>query len=128
VQRGSRLPADVEVLVRPASAGILREQLPPILLFTLLTAIAGYLGIVTSGTESGVWLGVGLLCVVGVVVQLLVVRSLVALGPALAADADHVWVRTGGFLRPRSVRLDWAEITGIGLRTWRGRRRATARC
>jgi hypothetical protein len=127
VQQGSRLPAGVEVLVRPVSASVLREQLPPILLFTLLTAIAAYLGVMTSGTESGVWLGVGLLCAVGVVVQLLVARSLVGLGPALAADADHVWVRAGGFLRPRSVRLDWAEITGIGLRTWRGRRRATAR-
>jgi hypothetical protein len=115
------------VVVRPAPAGVLREQLPPILLFTLLTAIAAYLGFMTSGTESGLWLGFGLLFAFLDVVQLLVLRSAIGLGPALAADADHVWVRAGGFLRPRSVRLDWAEITEICLRTWRGRRGATAR-
>lgn len=127
MERSSRIPADVKVVVRPAPAGVLREQLPLIAFFTLATAIAAYLAIVTFGTESALWLGIGLLCAFGVVMQLLVLRSIVALGPALAADADHVWVRARGFLHSRSVRLDWAEITGIKLHTWQGRRRATAR-
>jgi hypothetical protein len=127
VEEASRIPADVKVVVRPHRSALLREQLPSVVVFTLLTAIAAYLSVVQSGTPSGLWLGVGLLSGFVTVVQLLVLRSGAALGPALAAEADHVWVRAGGFLRARSVRLDWAEITGIGLRTWRGRRRATAR-
>lgn len=127
MERGARIPADVKVVVRPASAGVLREQLPSIVLFVLGIGTAAYLGVQTSGAESGLWLGIGLLCMFGVVMQLLFLRSVIALGPALAADADHVWVRARGFLHSRSVRLDWAEVTSIGLRTWRGRRQATAR-
>jgi hypothetical protein len=103
-----------------------REQLPSIAVFTL-TAVAAGFGVAETGTAFGVWMVIGLLCVLGVVVELLIVRSEIALGPALAADADHVWVRVGGFLRPESVRLEWAEITGVGLRTWHGRRHASAR-
>lgn len=127
MEHTSRIPADGKVVVRPRRSALLREQLPSIVVFTLLTAVAVYLSAVQSGTLSGLWLGVGLLSGFAAVVQLLIMRSGTALGPALAADADHVWVRAGGFLRARSVRLDWAEITRIGLRTWRGRRRATAR-
>jgi hypothetical protein len=122
----SRIPADVKVVVHPAKAGAVREQLPSLVVFAL-TAVAAGFGATTGGTGSVVWLVIGLLCVLGVVVELLILRSDVALGPALAADADHVWVRVGGFLRPESVRLEWPEITGIGVRSWRGRRKATAR-
>jgi hypothetical protein len=126
VERGSRVPADVKVVVHPGRPGAVREQLPSIAVFAL-TAVAAGFGVSATGTAFGVWLVIGLLCVLGVVVELLILRSDIALGPALAADADHVWVRVGGFLRPASVRLDWPEITGIGLHTWRGRRKATAR-
>jgi hypothetical protein len=126
VERTSRIPADVKVVVQPRRTGVLREQLPSIVVFTL-TAVAAGFGVVATGTAFGVWMVIGLLCVAAVVVELLIVRSDAALGPALAADTDHVWVRIGGFLTPRSVRLEWPEITGIGLRSWQGRRRATAR-
>ncbi|MGH3763516.1 hypothetical protein, partial [Actinophytocola sp.] len=100
--------------------------LPSIVVFTL-TAVAAGFGVAATGTALGVWAVVGLLCVLAVVLELLVVRSAIALGPALAADADHVWVRVGGFLRPESLRLEWPEIAGFGLRTWQGRRRTSAR-
>jgi hypothetical protein len=111
-------------VVRANRAEVLVRQLPSVAVFALTAVGAGF-GLAESG--SMVWLVMGVLCVAGVVAQLAGVRSEIALGPAFAADADHVWVRTGGFLRPRSVRLDWPEVTGIGLRTWAGRRRATAR-
>jgi hypothetical protein len=124
VQRASRIPADTKITVRADRAGVLLRQLPSTAVFAL-TAAGGGFGFAESG--SVVWLVIGVLCVVGVVAEIAAVRSEISLGPAFAADADHVWVRTGGFLRPRSVRLDWPEVTGIGLRTWEGRRGATAR-
>lgn len=126
MERASRIPADVKVVVHPRKTGVLREQLPSIAVFTL-TAVAAGFGVAATGTAFGVWLVIGLLCAAAVVLELLIVRSDAALGPALAADADHVWVRVGGFLAARSVRLEWPEITAIGLRSWQGRRRATAR-
>lgn len=110
--------------MRPSRGSAVREQLPSIVVFALTTVAAGF-GVAAAGI--GVWLVIGLLCALGVVLELLILRSEIALGPALAADAEHVWVRVGGFLRPVSVRLDWAEVTEVGLRTWRGRRNATAR-
>ncbi|HEV7650711.1 MAG TPA: hypothetical protein VGP26_21410 [Actinophytocola sp.] len=126
MERTSRIPADVKVVVLPRKTGVLREQLPSIAVFTL-TAVAAGFGVAATGTALGVWMVIGLLSVAAVVLELLIVRSDAALGPALAADTEHVWVRVGGFLVPRSVRLEWPEITGIGLRSWQGRRRATAR-
>jgi hypothetical protein len=38
-----------------------------------------------------------------------------------------VWVRAGGFLSPRSVQLEWTEVTTVTLHLWHGRRNATAR-
>lgn len=122
----SRIPADVKVVVHPRKSGVLREQLPSIVVFTL-TAVAAGFGVAVTGTAFGLWLVVGVLCVAAVVLEVLIVRSDALLGPALAADADHVWVRIGGLLAPRSVRLEWPEITTIGLRAWQGRRRSTAR-
>ncbi len=126
MERASRIPADVKVVLQPSRPGAVREQLPSIAVFTL-TAVAAGFGVAATGTAFGVWLVIGLLCVAGVVVELLILRSDIALGPALAADTDHVWVRVGGFLRPESVRLEWSEVTRIALHTWRGRRRASAR-
>jgi hypothetical protein len=126
VERAARIPGDVKVAVQPRKTGVLREQLTSIAVFTL-TAVAAGFGVAATGVAFGVWLVIGLVCVAAVVLELLIVRSDAALGPALAADADHVWVRIGGFLAPRSVRLEWPEITGIGVRSWQGRRRATAR-
>jgi hypothetical protein len=122
----SRIPDDVKVVVHPGTPAAVREQLPSVVVFAL-TAVAAGFGATTGGTGAIVWLVIGLLCVLGVVVELLILRSAIALGPALAADADHLWVRVGGFLRPESVRLEWAELTGIGVRSWQGRRKATAR-
>jgi len=87
--------------------------------------VAAGFGMAATGTLFGGWAVVGLVCVLGVALELLVVRS--GLEPVLAADADHVWVRIGGFPRPESVRLDWSEVTEVGLRSWQGRRRASAR-
>jgi len=126
VQRASRIPDDVALVLRPNPRTALRERAPSIAVFVLTVAVAA-LGVVATGTVFGVWLVVGLLCVAGLLVELLILRSDVGLGPSFAADAEHVWVRVGGFQRPTSVRLGWDEITGIALRTWRGRRGATAR-
>lgn len=91
----------------------------------VLTAVIAALGVATTG--SVVWLVIGVLCVAGVGLELLLVRAQAGSGPLLAADAEHVWVRAGGFLSPRSVQLDWAEITTVTLHLWHGRRNATAR-
>jgi hypothetical protein len=124
VERAARIPADVKVVVHPSRPAAVREQLPSIAVFTL-TALAAGFGVAATG--SAVWWVVGLLGVLAVVVEVLILRSDIALGPALGADADHVWVRVGGFLRVDSVRLDWSEITRVAVHTWKGRRRATAR-
>ncbi|WP_422653099.1 hypothetical protein [Actinophytocola sp.] len=126
MQRATRIPDDVKLVVRPSRGAAVREQWPTIAVFAL-TAVAAGFGVAATGTVLGVWAAVGLLCALGVVLELLILRSEIALGPALAADVDHVWVRVGGFLRPASVRLEWAEITTVALRTWHGRRSATAR-
>jgi hypothetical protein len=125
VERASRIPADTKVVVLADRVDVLVRQLPSTAVFAL-TAIGAGFGFFAAG--SMVWLGIGVLCVAGVVGELLAIRSEIGFGPAFAADADHVWVRVGGFLRPLAVRLDWSEITGIGLRTWEGgRRNASAR-
>jgi hypothetical protein len=74
-----------------------------------------------------VWVVIGILCLGGVGLELLLVRAQAGFGPLLAADSEHVWLRTGGFLSPRSVRLDWPEISAVTLHLWHGRRGATAR-
>lgn len=124
MQGAGLIPGDLKLVVSPSRAGVVRERWPTVAVFVLATTAAGF-GFGASGSVA--WLVVGLACVLGVVVEALVVRSSLALGPALAADADHLWVRVGGFLRPASVRLDWPEVTGLRLRTWQGRRRNSAR-
>ena len=126
MQRTREIPDDVKLVVKPVRRSAVLGQLPTIVMFAATTVIAGF-GVVATGTPVGVWGVVGALCLLGLVLEVLGVRSEVALGPTLAADTEHVWVRIGGFLTPASVRLDWAEINGIALRTWHGRRNATAR-
>lgn len=126
MQRTSRIPDDVTLVVRPERRAAVRGQLLTLSMFTVTTIIAAF-GVVATGTPIGVWGVVGALCLLGLVLEVLGLRSEIAFGPALAADDEHVWVRTGGFLRPLSVRLDWPEINGIALHTWHGRRNATAR-
>ncbi|MCT2583218.1 hypothetical protein [Actinophytocola gossypii] len=126
MQRTRKIPDDAELVVNPVRRSAVLGQLPTIVMFAVTVVIAGF-GVVATGTPLGVWGVVGALCLLGLVLEVLGVRSEVALGPALAADDKHVWVRIGGFLTPSSVRLDWAEVNGIALRTWQGRRRATAR-
>jgi hypothetical protein len=114
------------MVVRPERRSATRGQLPTLVMFGVTTAIAVF-GVVATGTVFGVWGVIGLLCLLGCVLELLGLRSEVAFGPALAADDEHVWVRTGGLFTPASVRLDWSEIKGIALHTWHGRRKSTAR-
>ena len=112
------------MVVAPSRSGLVREHLPSLAVFALAVVAAGF-GMAATGTLFGGWAVVGLVCVLGVALELLVVRS--ELEPVLAADADHVWVRIRGFPRPESVRLGWSEITEVGLCSWQGRRRASAR-
>jgi hypothetical protein len=126
VQRTSRVPDDATLVVRPNRRAAVRGQLLTLSMFAVTVVVAAF-GVAATGTPVGVWGVVGLLCLAGWVLEVLGLRSEVALGPSLAADGEHVWVRTGGFLRPTSVRLDWSEVKGIALRTWRGRRASTAR-
>ncbi|WP_133904968.1 hypothetical protein [Actinophytocola oryzae] len=124
MQRTVRLPVDTK-LVLPVRAGhVVREHAPTVGVFLITTVLAG-IGVGITG--SVVWVVVGLLCLAGVVLEVLLVRAQAGFGPLLAADSDHVWVRAGGFLSPQAVRLDWAEVTVVTLHLWHGRRKATAR-
>ncbi|MFI7674053.1 hypothetical protein [Actinophytocola sp. NPDC049390] len=124
MQGAARIPDDTKLVVPAESRHALREHGTTIATFVATTVVAG-LGVATTG--SVVWLVLGSLCLGGVVLELMLVRAQAAFGPLLAADDDHVWVRAGGFTSPRSVRLDWPEITGVTLHLWHGRRGTTAR-
>ncbi|MGH3877173.1 MAG: hypothetical protein ACRDSK_09075 [Actinophytocola sp.] len=124
MERAARIPREVKVVVAPSRSGVVREHLPSLAVLALAVVAAGF-GVAATETVFGGWAVIGLACVLGVSLELLVVRS--ELEPVLAADADHVWVRIGGFPRSESVRLDWSEITEVGLRSWQGRRRTSAR-
>lgn len=124
MQRAARVPDDVQLVVPAESRHALRAHGTTIAIFAGTTVVAG-LGVATTG--SVVWLVIGSLCLTGVVLELLLVRAEVSFGPLLAADGEHVWVRAGGFTSPRSVRLDWPEVTVVTLHLWHGRRGATAR-
>ncbi|MFL6126806.1 hypothetical protein [Actinophytocola sp.] len=124
MRRTARVPDDTKVVLPVRTGQTVREHATTIAIFALTTVLAG-LGVATTG--SAVWVVIGSLCLAGVVLELLLVRAQAGFGPQLAADSDHVWVRAGGFLSPRSVRLDWPEVTTVTLHLWRGRRNATAR-
>jgi hypothetical protein len=124
VQRTARLPDDTKLVLPVGTGQAVREHALTVAIFALTAVLAG-VGVVTTG--SVVWLVVGSLCVAGVALEVLLVRAQAGFGPLLAADSDHVWVRAGGFLSPRSVRLDWVEVTTVTLHQWRGRRKDTAR-
>lgn len=126
VHRSSRLPEDATVVVRPSRRAAMRERVPTIAVFALTTLLALF-GIVATGTALGAWTIVALLGALGVVSEVLALRSEIALGPVLAADAEHLWIRVGGVLRPESVRLDWTEVAAVTVQTWQGRRGATSR-
>jgi len=126
VEQATRIPDDLPLVVRPDQRSVVRSALPMIVVFALSALIALYGASVTAWL--GVWSIIALLCLAGVVMDLLTLRSEISFGPALAADRDHVWIRAGGYLRPVSVRLDWTEITAITLHTGGyGRRKTTAR-
>lgn len=124
MRRTARLPDDTTLVVPAESRHAVREHGTTIAIFVVTAAVAG-LGI--GATGSVVWVVIGALCLAGIVLELLLVRAQAGFGPLLAADDEHVWVRAGGFLSPRSVRLRWAEITAVTLHLWHGRRSATAR-
>lgn len=124
MQRTARIPDDTKLVLPVRAAQAVREHGLTVTIFVITTVLAG-IGVATTGAT--VWLVIGVLCLAGVVLELLLVRAQVGFGPLLAADGDHVWVRAGGFLSPRSVRLDWPEITAVTLHLWRGRRNSTAR-
>jgi hypothetical protein len=124
VQRTARLPDDTKLVLPVRASQALREHGLTIAIFVITTVLAG-IGIGVTGAT--VWAVIGALCLVGLVLELLLVRAQVGFGPLLAADGDHVWLRAGGFLSPRSVRLDWPEITAVTLHQWRGRRGSEAR-
>jgi hypothetical protein len=125
VEQATRIPDDLGLVIQPDQRSVTRSAVPMIIVFAFSALVALYGASVT--TWFGVWSIVALLCLAGVVMDLLTLRSETSFGPAFAADGDHVWLRAGGFLRPVSVRLDWAEVTAITLHTWHGRRDATAR-
>lgn len=124
MRRTARLPDDAKLVLPARPRQAVREHGPTIAIF-VVTVVIAVLGFATTG--SLVWGMVGVLCLGGVVLELLLLRAQAGFGPRLAADGDHVWVRAGGFTSPRSVRLDWQEITEVTLHQWRGQRNATAR-
>lgn len=124
MQRIARLPEDTKLVVPVRAGQVAREHALTVAVFVLTAVIAGF-GVGVTG--SLVWAVIAVLCLAGAVLELLLVRAQAGFGPLLAADSDHVWVRAGGFLSPRSVRLDWVEVTAVTLHLWSGRRNATAR-
>ncbi len=124
MQRTARLPDDTKLVLPVRASQAVREHGLTIGIF-LITAVLAGIGVGTTG--SAVWAVIGVLCLAGIVLELLLVRAQAGFGPLLAADSDHVWVRAGGFLSPRSVRLDWPEIDTVTLHLWRGRRNTAAR-
>jgi hypothetical protein len=124
VERATRLPDDATLVVPADTRHALREHGTTTAIFAVTAAVAG-LGVAATG--SVVWVVIGGLCLAGVVLELLLIRAQAGFGPLLAADAGHVWVRAGGFLAPRSVRLTWSEVTAVTLHLWHGRRGGTAR-
>jgi hypothetical protein len=124
VRRAARIPDDAKLVVPARPRQAVREHAPAMAVFLATTVVAA-LGVAATG--SVVWLVLGLLCLAGLVLELLLVRAQVGFGPSLAADDEYVWVRAGGFTSPRSVRLDWPEVTAVTLHLWHGRRNATAR-
>jgi hypothetical protein len=124
VQRATRPPDYTKLVVPAQTRRAVREHGPTTAIFAVTAVIAG-LGV--GATGSPVWVVIGDLCLGGVLLELLLVRAQAGFGPLLAADRDHVWVRAGGFLSPRTIRLDWPEITTVTLHLWHGRRNATAR-
>lgn len=126
MQRTSRVPDDVDLVLRPDRRAAIRGQLTWLSIFAVTAVVAGA-GAVVSGRLLGVWGIIALLCLTGWLLEVLGLRSEVMFGPVLAADREHLWVRTGGLWRPASVRLDWAEVNAVALHTWHGRREASAR-
>lgn len=124
VQRLARLPDDTKLVLPARTREAMGEHGTTIAIFVVTAAVAG-LGVGVTG--SAVWVVIGVLCLGGVVMELLLVRAQAGFGPMLAADGEHVWVRAGGFLSPRSVQLEWSEITTVTLHLWHGRRNAAAR-
>jgi hypothetical protein len=124
VRRTGRLPDDTAVVLPVRAGQVVREHGTTIAVFAV-TSVVAWVG--AAATGSVVWLVVGVLCLAGVVLELLLVRAQLGFGPLLAADGDHVWVRAGGCLSPRSVQLGWAEVASVTLHLWHGRRGATAR-
>lgn len=125
MEQATRIPDDLALVIRPNQRSVVRSALPMIIVFALSALISLYGASVT--TWFGVWSIIALLCLAGVVMDLLTLRSEISFGPTFAADGDHVWIRAGGFVRPVSMRLDWGEVTAITLHTWHGRRNASAR-
>jgi hypothetical protein len=125
MQRESRVPPDADVVVRPEPRLGFRQRGFSLALFVFLILFS-----VAGGVVSGslFWFGFAAVCVVGVGIEMLVLRSQVWLGPSLAADREHVWVRFGGVLRPDVVRLAWSEISDVSVVSWHGRRGALAHC
>lgn len=124
MQRTARISDDAKFVLPVRATHAVREHGLTVAVFVITAVLAG-IGVGTTGAV--VWAVIAALCVVGVALELLLIRTQVGFGPLLAADGDHVWVRAGGFLSPRSVRLDWQEITTVTLHLWHGRRGTTAR-
>ena len=97
MRRTARLPDDAKLVLPARPRQAVREHGPTIAIF-VVTVVIAVLGFTTTG--SLVWGVVGLLCLGGVVLELLLVRAQAGFGPHLAADGDHVWVRAGGFPHP----------------------------
>lgn len=124
MQRTARISDDAKFVLPVRASQAVREHGLTVAVFVITAVLAG-IGVGTTGAV--VWAVIAALCVVGVALELLLIRTQVGFGPLLAADIDHVWVGAGGFLSPRSVRLDWQEITTVTLHLWHGRRGTTAR-
>jgi len=125
MQRESRVPTDADVVVSPDPRLGFRQRAFSLTMVALLILFS-IVGAVGSG--SAFWIVFGAVCLLGAGVELLVLRSQVWLGPSLAADRDHVWVRFGGGLRPDVVQLAWSEISDVSMVSWNGRRGALAHC
>jgi hypothetical protein len=71
------------------------------------------------GAESSMPIGLRIFGLVAVTFMLLLhaymLRVTLFSGPYLAADQDQVWVRLGGFRRPRVAVLPWSAVQDVRL-------------
>jgi hypothetical protein len=112
------VPEGAPLVVRPRVGLLAAIFLPSIVFWGLLAPAVVVLSLLFLDP-------VGMVLAIGIVAQLSLYNMLLHVhmlrmtafsGPYLAADENRVWLRVGGFRRPRVVVLPWTVIKHVELR------------